>query len=192
MTHLDREDTLVAAAASGDPAAFAQLYTHYRDSVYGFVYRMLNQPSISEDITHEVFLTWIRRPQSYDPSKAGLLTFFCTIARRRIIDQLRRNGNSVEKELSDEDVASSFIQSHEANPFEKLIQAEVAGLVEKAVASLPASQREVVLLREYEGLSYTEIAGVIGSSVEVVKARLYRARRLLAAQLQPLLRSNGV
>ena len=186
------ERSKLLLAASGDLTAFADIYGRYRDRLYGFIYRMTPATATAEDLTHDVFLTLIEHPEQYDPAKGRLFTFLCAIARCRVVDQIRRNGTRTETNLWFDQ--SEMYQPEEETgitPFDKLLEAELEELVLKAVTNLPPLQRETLLLREYEGLSYEEIAIVVNSSAAVVKARLYRARRLLAAQLGPLMSRNG-
>lgn len=187
------EKQLILRAASGDSAAFEQIYQRYRDRVYGFAYRMISDSASAEDVTQDVLLTLIEHPERYDPGRASLITFLCTIARCKIIDQLRRNANGQDLTLwCDENGASLQDEQSDSSPFEQLLKGEVERLVAAAITALPPLQRETLLLREYERLSYEEIAAVVGTSINVVRARLHRARRSLAARLAPVLDGNGV
>jgi len=186
------ERSQLLKAASGDLAAFADIYGRYRDRLYHFLYRMTPTPTTAEDLTHDVFLALMKNPAQYDPTRGSLFTFLCAIARCRVVDQIRRNGTRAETETwFDESEIRPPEQEAAMTPFDTLFKAELEELVLKAVTNLPPLQRETLLLREYEGLSYEEIAIVVNSSVAVVKARLYRARRLLAVQLGPLMTRNG-
>ncbi|RPI19780.1 MAG: RNA polymerase sigma factor [Acidobacteria bacterium] len=188
----ESENRLILDAASGDVTAFAEIYRRYRDRLYGFIYRMTPAGAYAEDLTHDVFLTLLEHPERYDPAKGSLLTFLCAIARCRVVDQIRKNGTRAEKELwTDEDAMIPLGGEAAITPFDKLLKAEIEDLVVKAVMALPPLQRETLLLREYEGLSYEEIALVVKGSVGIVKARLYRARQLVAARLAPLINTNG-
>lgn len=179
-------------AASGDLTAFTDIYRRYRDRLYGFICRMTSEPAVAEDLTHDVFLALIEHPERYDPAKGRLFTLLCAIARCRFIDEIRRNGVRTEWDgCSDESALSRPFEESTTTPFDQVLAGELEELVANAVRGLPPLQRETLLLREYEGLSYDEIAVVVNSTPEVVKARLYRARRLLAAQLGQLIRRNG-
>jgi len=191
QTHQSERSQLLKAA-SGDLAAFADIYGRYRDRLYHFLYRMTLTPTTAEDLTHDVFLALMEHPAQYDPVKGSLFTFLCAIGRCRVVDQIRRNGTRAETEAwFDESEMRESEQETAITPFDTLLKAELEELVLKAVTGLPPLQRETLLLREYEGLSYEETAIVVNSSAAVVKARLYRARRLLAARLGPLLSRNG-
>jgi len=186
------ESRLIFDAASGDVEAFSDIYRRYRDRLYGFIYRMAPAGASPEDLTHDVFLALLEHPERYDPAKGSLLTFLCAIGRCRVVDLIRKNGTRAEKELwSDEGDVLPGVGEVSVTPFDRLLQAEIEDLVGKAVMTLPPLQREALLLRENEGLSYEEIAVVVRGSVGIVKARLYRARQQLAACLGPVIRTNG-
>jgi len=179
-------------AASGDLAAFSDIYHRYRDRLYRFIYRMTMTAASAEDLTHDVFLALMEHPEQYQPTRGSLFTFLCAIARCRVVDQIRRYSTQTQVvRWFDEGGGYREEDTDTVTPFDTLLEAELKELVEKAIANLPPLQRETLLLREYEGLSYDEIAIVVNSSAEVVKARLFRARRSLAAQLGCYIRANG-
>src|SRR5262245_15067686 len=181
------DQELLAAAARGDRAAFSQLYQRYRNRVYGFAYRMLGAQESAEDVTHEAFLLLIRQPERYRAERGSLMTFLCAVARNHIFQHLRRQERYAPElaETSDEYEEAGARSSFD--PLSDLLEREVAVQVEAALASVPVAQREAVVLREYQELSYEEIATIIGADTGVVKARLYRARQALAKRLAPYL-----
>ncbi|MGH9853399.1 MAG: RNA polymerase sigma factor, partial [Blastocatellia bacterium] len=117
----------------------------------------------------------------------SLLTFLCAVARNHIFQHLRRQERYAPEpvetlsEWDEPGAALSF------DPLTGLLERELAAQVEAALATLPVAQREALVLREYQELSYEEIATVIGADLNVVKARLYRARQSLAKRLAPYL-----
>ena len=183
---------VVLAASRGDLNAFADLYQQYSHRVFGFICRLVESRALAEDITHDVFLSLLERPGHYDAEKSSPITFLCRVARCLVIDNWRKNGRlDVEAWLVEEGLDTGGLAAHSVTPFDQTLQSESSQLIERAIGALPPLQREVVLLREKEELSYEEIALVVGSSVQIVKARLYRARRQLAEQLRPLLNGSG-
>jgi RNA polymerase sigma-70 factor, ECF subfamily len=181
------DQELLTAAARGDQAAFSQLYQRYRNRVYGFAYRMLGAQTAAEDVTHEAFLVLIQQPERYQVARGSLLTFLCAVARNHIFQHLRHQERYAPEpvemlsEWKEPEAARSF------DPLTGLLRRELAAQVETALATLPLAQREVLVLREYQELSYEEIAAVIDADLNVVKARLYRARQALAKRLAPYL-----
>jgi RNA polymerase sigma-70 factor (ECF subfamily) len=185
----DDEIELMRAAERGDAAAFSRLYHTHRDRVYGFVYRMTGAQAVAEDITHDTFLVLIEHPEKYRRERASLLTFLCAVARNNVMNYFRRNNY----ELKDSDNSSSngggscdyAERKDEAarDPLSALLDRELAERVDASIAELPPLQREVLVLREFQELSYEEIATVTGAEVNVVRSRLHRARQSLAQRL---------
>jgi len=181
------DQELLAAAARGDQAAFSQLYQRYRNRVYGFAYRMLGTQEVAEDVTHEAFLALIRQPERYQAERGSLLTFLCAVARNHIYQHLRHQERYATEPVETSDEYEEAGVRYSFDPLNDLLERELAAVVEAALARLPVAQREAVTLREYQELSYEEIATVIGADTNVVKARLYRARQALAKRLAPYL-----
>ena len=181
------DQELLAEAAHGDQAAFSQLYQRYRNRVYGFAYRMLGSQEAAEDVTHEAFLLLIREPERYQAARGSLLTFLCAVARNHIFQHLRRQERYAAEQIETSEECDEAAARSSFDPLSDLLERELAAQVEAALARLPVAQREAVVLREYQELSYEEIAVIIGADTGVVKARLYRARQALAKRLAPYL-----
>jgi RNA polymerase sigma-70 factor (ECF subfamily) len=181
------DQELLAEAARGDQAAFSQLYQRYRNRVYGFAYRMLGAQEAAEDVTHEAFLLLIREPERYQAARGSLLTFLCAVARNHIFQHLRCQERYAAERVETSEECNEAGTRSSFDPLSDLLERELAAQVEAALARLPVAQREAVVLREYQELSYEEIAVIIGADTGVVKARLYRARQALAKRLAPYL-----
>ena len=186
-----RDTKDIELMANGDPDAFARLYSFYRDKIYAFAYRMVGDQAKAEDIMQESFLFLIQNPERYDPAKSSLLTFLCVIARNKIISYFRRQGIEVE-DLFNEDEASEWIDENGIDPLSLVLSQELSTKINEAIAKLPALQREVIVLREFHDLSYEEISEVVGTQLNVVKARIHRARQNLSKTLAPYLFAKGV
>ena len=186
MTNQNEDLLAIERIKKGDAESFALLYEKYRDRVYGFAYRMLRARSAAEDVTHEAFMVIIQHPEKYQAERGSVLTFLCVIARNHILNQFRRRGYESEDGF-DERESAPFRHEHGVDPLSSLLELELTAKVDECVASLPPLQREVIILRKFQGLSYHEIATVVGTDVAVVKARLHRARRALAKSLAPYL-----
>jgi RNA polymerase sigma-70 factor (ECF subfamily) len=188
VTNRDDEIELIRAATGGDAAAFSEIYGRHRDRVYGFAYRMLGAQPIAEDVTHEAFLVLIEHPERYRPERGSVLTFLCAIARNQIMNHFRRDGYDLkEKTGSTIDLAEQRDEV-ERDPLTNLLDQELAARVNESISRLPPLQREVIVLREFQELSYEEIAGVTGTEVNVVRSRLHRARQSLGQRLAPYLK----
>jgi RNA polymerase sigma-70 factor (ECF subfamily) len=183
------ETALMEMAARGDASAFSELYHRYGHRVYSFAYRMLSVESAAEDVTQEAFLVLIEHPEQYRSERGSVLTFLCAIARHHIFHLFRRRGYEVEMGF-DDDVNQTEPDESEQDPLTILLGQELSAEVSAAIGELSPLQREAIVLREFQELSYEEIARVTCADVSVVKVRLHRARQSLARRLAPYLNSG--
>lgn len=163
-----------------------------RDSIYGFAYRMTGETGVAEDITQEVFVFLVENPRKYDPERGSLFSFLCGVARNRVLNHLKKSGTRLESNFSEPGGLENRPKGGERSPLRLLLDKEIAAKVEDGIQNLSPFQREVLLLREMEELSYEEIAEITRTDVGVVKGRLYRARRALAEELAPYLKEECV
>jgi RNA polymerase sigma-70 factor (ECF subfamily) len=177
------DELLLERAGAGDQAAFQEVYERHRDAIFRFAYRLSGTVEMAEDITHDCFLSLIRKPENYRPAQASLRTYLMSAVRNLWLKQLRKLGReSALDDLSDEDYG---VVSR--GPLTGLLDGELSLKVQEAIAALPPLQREALVLFEYEGLAVNEIASLVGADAGAVKARLYRARERLRTTLQPYL-----
>lgn len=186
MPDRDTDELLLESAGAGDAAAFQELYERHRDAVFRFAYRISGSVENAEDLTHDCFLSLIKRMASFEPGRASLRTYLLAATRNLWLKQLRTLGRESALDEFDE---NDFVAISKA-PLGRLLDDEMSLKVAEAIASLPPLQREALVLFEYEGLSLNEIASMVGSDVGAVKARLHRARERLRKVLQPYLNSN--
>ena len=154
---------------------FKAAFEQHKDAVYRFAWRMMNSPAAAEDVAQDVFLSLLRLPGRFDPSRGPLRSFLLGITRNLVLKRWRDEHQW--KELADEKFMAAPL-SIERN--------ETALIVAEAVRALPLLQREVLILAEYEGLSLEEIARAVESEVGTVKSRLHRARENLRRMLATL------
>ena len=186
MPERTTDELLLQRAAKGDQASFLELYNRHREPIFRFAYRLLGSIDIAEDITHDCFLSLIRRPEGYRPERAALRTYLFAIARNLALKHFRDTG----RETGLEEVTQEPQIPPRQVPLRKLLDEELVAQVRNAVFNLPALQREALILFEYEGLSLNEIAAIVDADVGAIKARLYRARESLKRMLRPYLDSN--
>ena len=180
------DELLLQTAADGDQAAFLELYDRYREPIFRFAYRLLGSVEIAEDVTHDCFLSLIRKPENYRPERASLKTYLYAAARNLALKHFRDQG----RETGLEEVTEEPRDSPRRGPLRRLLDEELATHVKEAIFGLPPLQREALILFEYEGLSLSEVAQVAGTDAGAIKARLYRARQGLRRVLRPYLESN--
>ena len=183
MPERTTDEALLKRAGEGDQAAFLELYDRHRQPIFRFAYRLLGEVDIAEDVTHDCFLSLIRKPENFRPGRASLRTYLFAAARNLALKHFRNSGREAGlDELTEEPQLAS---RHE--PLRQLLDEELAAEIRRAVFSLSPLQREALILFEYEGLSLSEIAEITGSDTGAVKGRLYRARERLKSILRPYL-----
>ena len=186
MPERTTDEVLLERAGEGDQAAFLELYDRYRDPIFRFAYRLLGAVEIAEDVTHDCFLSLIRKPQNFRPERASLKTYLYAAARNLALKHFRDQG----RETGLDEVSEEPKESSRRGPLRRLLDEELATHVREAIFSLPPLQREALILFEYEGLSLNEVAEVAGTDVGAIKARLYRGREGLRRVLRPYLKGN--
>ena len=182
---------LVRAAQKGDPAAFRQLVERYQRRVYQLAVGMLKDSDDAMDIAQETFV----RVHRYLPSFKGDSSFFTwtyRIAMNLCLDAQRKRGRVERVDLADGDEAEIEAAmdppSHAlAGPQRAALNTELKGKMEEALASLSENHRSILLLRELEGLSYEELAKVLGIRKGTVMSRLFHARLKMQNKLREYL-----
>ncbi|HJP91017.1 MAG TPA: RNA polymerase sigma factor [Pyrinomonadaceae bacterium] len=171
------DSELLRSMLAGDEEALALLYQRRQGAIYRFALQMSGSKAIAEDVTQEVFLFLMREGHLFDPAKGSVSAFLFGVARNHVLRRLR-----VEQLLSplgdDADQEGPCL-------LEELTRAETIESVRKAILSLPAKYREVVVLCELQDVSYEETAEILGCAIGTVRSRLHRARALLLAKLRP-------
>jgi len=180
------DELLLERAGGGDQAAFVLLYERYRDLIFRFAFRLLDSAELAEDVTHDCFLSLIKRPAAFDPNRAAFRTYLYAAARNQALKHFRGQG----RETSLDALEQEPIGSRRQGPLRRLLDEELVVKVRQAVADLPPLQREALVLFEYEGLSLSEIAEVVGTDVGAVKSRLHRARGRLRNSLSSYLNTD--
>lgn len=172
------EEAIVTRVLAGDVEAFSELIDRYKVAVYNLCARMLGDPTEAEDAAQEVFVRAYTQLKSYTPGRK-FSTWILSIASHYCIDLLRRRKPSV-----DLDTIAFWKQSDQPEPEERALTGEVRDEVRELLNKLPDKYRGVTILRYWNDLSYDEIAQASGLSVATVKTRLFRARELLAKELE--------
>lgn len=180
------DERLLERASRGDEAAFLTLYQAYRDPVFRFAYRLLGSQELAEDVAHDCFLSLLRQPGRFDSSRASLKTYLLAAVRNLAMKHFR----GVRGEDPLEDLTYQPRMPERSGPLNQLLEGELSSEVRRAIDSLSPLQRETLVLFEYEELTLSEIAAVIGADIGTVKARLHRARQSLKRQLAPYFRNS--
>jgi RNA polymerase sigma-70 factor (ECF subfamily) len=169
------EHNLVTRAQQGDREAFSELVRCHREGVINVVYRMCGDAGLAEDAAQEAFIRAWQHLASYQP-RSPFRNWVYRIAANVALDVLRR-----EKETVDVDAVP--VAAPSPGPEAALIEKERAERIRQAVLALPPASRAVLVLREYEGLSYQEIANTLDIPMGTVMSRLSYARNRIRESL---------
>ncbi len=171
------DEELARRSQNGSLAAFEELVHRFESRVYGFVMNCSRSPEAAQEVTQDTFVKAFQALAQYDPRRTFAAWLF-TIARRKLIDHQRANPRLEHQVVPEEPDLNDPAQLLSA-------QEERQSLWQLAQAHLPDAQFQALWLRYAEGLSIHDIARALGKTRVHVKVLLFRARRILAAELAP-------
>ncbi|MDQ7793462.1 MAG: sigma-70 family RNA polymerase sigma factor [bacterium] len=186
------DEHLIRRAQDGDTAAFAELVRRYQDRIHNLAYRMLSRREEAEDVAQETFLHVYRSMASFRGERFSSWVY--KIASNLCLDYLRKHRArllSLDAPAEAESDLHREIPDSGHLPEDLVTQAELAGDVQRAIATLPPKYRLVVVLRHFYDLSYEEIVQVSNLPLGTVKTRLFRARDLLRKRLGTIATEGG-
>jgi RNA polymerase sigma-70 factor (ECF subfamily) len=170
------DEALMLDFQGGSRAAFEELFARYRKVLYGFFGRRLNNPERAEDLTQETFLALIRAVSRYEP-RASVRTYLYGIALKLLAAERRK-------------FLTSGASSESATEPKTYGTPDCVLWVRQALEKLDGSDREILMLREYEQLSYSDIAELLRIPLNTVRSRLFRSRLALKSYLESQARTN--
>ena len=181
---LERDAQLMLRVGEGDDTSFALLLERHRGPVVHFLYRMVQNQAVSEELAQEVFLRVYRSRSTYEPT-AKFTTWLFRIATHVALNSIRDRKKEKGHQSLDEGPDGLNRQVADWQPtVEEVMVHEVKRLeVRQAIEALPEKQRAAVLMHKYEGLDYAHIAGVLSCSESAVKSLLFRAYESLRGRL---------
>ncbi len=189
----------IEAARAGDHEAFAGLMEEHGDRLFNFGLRMCGHREDAEDIFQETFLTAFRRLEDFR-GEGALRNWLFKIASSHCLKKRRLRSGQPRHHLPVEEMTPEALQplvhgpslvSLAEVPLETMLRDELSDRLNEAISRLPEEYRIVLLLRDVEGFSTTETAGLTGLSEAAVKSRLHRARLTVRKALQPYLEEAG-
>jgi RNA polymerase sigma-70 factor (ECF subfamily) len=184
-TALDFDAELMLRVKEGDGASYGVLLDKHRSSVIHFLYRMVQNHAVAEELAQEVFLRVYRSRATYEPT-AKFTTWLFRIATHLALNALRDGKNERSQERLDDD--SNDMPARQVSDLRPSVeqsmvyQAKLAE-IRRAIAALPEKQRAAVLMHKYEEMEYSQIAKALGCSESAVKSLLFRAYETLRARL---------
>jgi RNA polymerase sigma-70 factor, ECF subfamily len=181
---------LLDQARRGDVAALEQLLKRHQAQVYRFGLKMCRDPDDAQDVLQDTLLAMARGIREFRGS-ASLSTWLYTVARSFCIKKRRKSQFAPDHietlDTSVQAVPEAEPASPSQGPDDAFLSRQVESALEQAIAALEPASREVLILRDMEGLTAAEVAEVLGIGVPAVKSRLHRARVAVRARIAPLL-----
>src|ERR1700751_5267804 len=171
------DEALMLEFQEGSRAAFEELFARYRKPLYGFFGRRLNNPERAEGLPQETFLAVIRAASRYEP-RATVRTYLYGIALKLLAAERR-------KFLTSSTAGQSASEPKTDGAPESVLW------VRQAMEKLDAQEREILMLREYEQLSYADIAELLRIPLNTVRSRLFRSRLALKTYLESGPKNNS-
>ena len=181
---LERDAELMLRVREGDEASFGLLLQRHRTSLIHFLYRMLQNQAVSEELAQEVFLRVYRSRATYEPT-AKFTTWLFRIAAHLALNFIRDGKKDKLHESLDEELqgAPRQVADQSRTVEQELVYQARLAEVRQAIDQLPAKQRAAVLMHKYEEMDYSQIAGVLNCSESAVKSLLFRAYETLRSRL---------
>ena len=189
---------LMLDVKAGDELSFELLLRKYRTPLVNFLYRMVRDTAVAEDLAQEVFLRVYRARNEYAPS-AKFTTWMFRIATNLALNSVRDNRHrrmdiSVDQTMDngEDDQRPMELPDHTPTIEQELVARTRSEMILRAVHALPEKQRAAVLLHKYQEMDYDEIARVLECSESALKSLLFRAYETLRVELAPLVSSVKV
>jgi RNA polymerase sigma-70 factor (ECF subfamily) len=187
---LERDAQLMLLVREGDDTSFALLLERHRRPVVHFLYRMVQNQAVSEELAQEVFLRVYRSRETYEPTAkftTWLFRIATHVALNSIRDRKKEKGHESLNDINDEMPGGQRqVADRQPTVEQRMVRDVGVREVRQAIEALPAKQRAAVLMHKYEGLDYAQIAGVLSCSESAIKSLLFRAYESLRDQLAHL------
>ena len=177
---------LVKAFKEGDTGALDELIGRYKERLYAYLLRLSRDRDAADDLLQEVFIKVVKRIDSYGEREKFSAWLF-TVAHHAAMDHFRsgsrRREESLDTQGEDRTPLAETLSSPEPGPDKLLEDAERAAVLQAAFDRLSSEQREIFLMRHYSGLSFKEIAEILGVPIGTVLARMSRAMAKMRSEL---------
>jgi RNA polymerase sigma-70 factor (ECF subfamily) len=182
---LERDAELMLRVRDGDQASFGLLLDKHRSPVIHFLYRMVQNQAVAEELAQEVFLRVYKSRSSYEPT-AKFTTWLFRIASHLALNWIRDGRNEKRQASLDEESPNGTakqVPDRSRTVEQELVYQVKLREVRQAIESLPAKQRAAVMMHKYQEMEYAQIADVLNCSESAVKSLLFRAYESLRMRL---------
>jgi RNA polymerase sigma-70 factor (ECF subfamily) len=189
---LSGDEQLVERCLRGDNAAWETVVCSYGRSIYSLCHRYMSRRDDAEDLTQEILLRVYRNLKSYRADAGSLKNWILRVARNLVIDHYRQRRRSPQPGGSEELETMNLPDDRILDPQRTAERSEASRFLMEGIQSLNVELGEAVILRDLEGMSYQEIAGVTGVPEGTVKSRINRGRIELARVLMKRRENNRI
>lgn len=182
---LERDAELMLRVREGDTLSFDLLLERHRGPVIHFLYRMVQNQAVAEELAQEVFLRVYRSRASYEPT-ARFTTWLFRIATHLALNHIRDKRHEKRAQSIDDEPRDGIVRQlpdRDLTMEQKMVREARLNEVRDAIELLPAKQKAAVLMHKYQEMEYSQIAGVLGCSESAVKSLLFRAYETLRSRL---------
>ena len=194
MTAAATDQQLVAKVQKGDSRAFDMLVLKYQHRIFGLISRYVHDPDEVQDVAQEAFIKAYRALPKFRGDSAfytWLYRIAINTAKNYLVSRSRRPPGS-DVDVEDAEYYASGGALHEIEtPENALFGAELKAVVEAAIRNLPEDLRTAVTLREFDGLSYEDIADIMDCPIGTVRSRIFRAREAIDSQVKEQLEGQN-
>ncbi len=183
---MDPDAQLVRLCVRGHGPSWEELVRRHTRRVYNLCYRFTGNAAAAEDLSQDVFLRVYRTLGSYQPAYGAFATWLTSVTRNLLVDHYRRTRRDRLTDSIDEAPQAEETHSPERTPHQQAEAAELSAQVQTGLAKLSPDLREAVILRDLQGMEYSEIRKVLQVPEGTVKSRINRGRIELARILQDM------
>jgi len=169
------DELLVKETLAGNQASFQLLVERYQGRIFAMTRHYTRNPVEIEDLVQDTFLKAFSRLESFQ-HQSSFYTWLYRIATNTVLDHMKRCGRSPVQSVEDTDAVEAPHSRRSVGPDAEMEQSEIAKITHAVLEEIPDIFRTVLVMREFDDLSYQEIADVLGISIGTVESRLFRAR----------------
>lgn len=175
MTARTQDARLVEQTLAGDQQAFTLLVERYQTRLFALARQYTRNAMDVEDIVQDAFLKAYRKLYTFD-HRSSFYTWIYRITTNTILDMLKRRGRSPVQNVENPEMVGNATPIDSPSPSMGIEEAEISEITREVLEHLPDIFKAVLIMREFDGLAYQEIADTLGISIGTVESRLFRAR----------------
>ncbi len=182
------QEKLIKEAQDGDLESFGRLIDKYKDRIFRMAISFCKDKVEAEELVQLVFIKLWKKIKKFK-YRSTFSTWLYRVSHNTFYDHIRKKKRRKDKQVS---VSKLNYLRHDQNPYDKMVEKEVTGLLREALSEMSEEFSMAVIFYDIEGRSYKEISKIIGIPIGTVKSRLYRGRKILKEKLGNKIRAENV